>query len=85
VIFKVSVSHDHKRLAAQRGGPVLPYIAFSKHPFSSYEDKGVLQIGPPPVKGAAFALVKPLTARIDLTALRWRKMERVAKRFRFSV
>jgi hypothetical protein len=81
VIFKVSVSHDHKHLAAQRGGPVLPYITFSKHPFSSYEDKGLLRIGPPPVKGAGFALVKPLTARTDLTALRWRKMERVAKRF----
>jgi hypothetical protein len=40
VIFKVSVSHDHKCLAAQRGGPVLPYIAFSKHPFSSYKEKG---------------------------------------------
>jgi hypothetical protein len=63
VIFKVSVSHDHKRLAAQRGGSVLPYIAFSKHSFSSYEDKGVLQIGPPPVKGAAFCARETLDGK----------------------
>jgi hypothetical protein len=64
VIFKVSASHDHKR-SLPSNETALSFLIkrFPNIHFPLEQDKGFLQIGPPPVKGAGFCARETLDGK----------------------